>query len=278
MDKPEYDYQEEVSEADFDLFYGLVDSIFDEARQNATQAGTHIKKPAPDSRSSEPFEEFLVGIPSPDVAELYSLHTVEYQPPIAALPAAPQKSNDSLIGGILGLMLGIVIMLMTSYIISKPEPGEATTNMHAEWVKLEDGLNAVHTNVKAVHSLEQHVTSMEAKLGELTAMLAAQASTQSVQVKDKATQQPIGIRSNAAWVVNLVSVRSGAKAAQLLSYLQSRGIMAESMAVNVKGKQWIRIRVAGGFASRSQAEQSLPRFAKQTGFKSIWVGRKQPDQ
>jgi len=164
MDKQTYDYQEEVTEEDFDLFYGLVDSIFKDAKLHADQMGDDFEVSLSNTDPTEPFEEFLVGIPSQDVVECYALHTVENYAPNAVL-SEPQKSNDSLVGGVLGLMLGVVLMLMTSYATSKARSD--VPDMHEELVKLGGELSAVQANVKTVHSLEQYMKSVELKLGKL---------------------------------------------------------------------------------------------------------------
>ena len=74
------------------------------------------------------------------------------------------------------------------------------------------------------------------------------------------------------WVVNILSVETAKDAAQEIDYLKQHGIRAESVAVRVHGKKWLRIR-ATGFADRRAASKQMASIKRQLAKRHIspWV-------
>ncbi|RMG92462.1 MAG: hypothetical protein D6703_01875 [Zetaproteobacteria bacterium] len=74
------------------------------------------------------------------------------------------------------------------------------------------------------------------------------------------------------WKVNLVSVTSEAAARKETQRLQGLGIQASYTTLNIKGKPWYRVQVAG-FASKEEAMKAAKELGKKLHMKDVWVGR-----
>ncbi len=74
------------------------------------------------------------------------------------------------------------------------------------------------------------------------------------------------------WKVNLVSVTSEAAARKEVKRLRELGIKANYTMLNIKGKPWYRIQVAG-YASKEEALKAARELGDRLGMKDIWVGR-----
>ncbi|MEI6412957.1 MAG: SPOR domain-containing protein [Pseudomonadota bacterium] len=79
--------------------------------------------------------------------------------------------------------------------------------------------------------------------------------------------------TNGAWVVNLFSVESAADAEREQRHLSSKGIETEVEKVNLRGKNWFRIR-AMGFADSNSARRYADELKHKQGVKGPWVGRR----
>lgn len=159
-------YVEHVDEADLDLFYGFFDSVMKESSLQGEDAGAavigKIGEWAP-----EPFEEFLVGLPSQELSKHYALNPVSQQLPVT-IRQQPKSEKGAGVGFILGLSVFATIMFSAYSLSSDPQPLMANATQ-ADIAKIEQGLTAVEAKVESVQALKQQVTALESRLQELSA-------------------------------------------------------------------------------------------------------------
>jgi len=275
------DYQEEISEEDFNLFYGFIDSVLEETnKERKSNSGADATAESDENIligevsewAPEPFEEFLVGMPSPESGKYYSLQLKPQSPPKAA-PPQQKKNSSAAIGLTIGLLTAIGIMFSAHYFTSDDPSLKFEVETHAKLTSIEQGLHAVALNVKSVQSLEDQIKVMAHQLTELSALI----STRSTPIQHPRQQAPeekvTPVKKSGPWVVNLASMHSVTGAAHMLKRIKGLGIDAESIQVTIKGRLWSRIRVAN-FASKREAQQAIASLTQKTRFSGIWVGKR----
>lgn len=297
-------YEEHVDEADLDLFYGFFDSVMKETSDSEEQSESPLAGKIAEW-APEPFEEFVVGMPSQESARYYNLN-VGVPTNQMALHHEPLSEKGSGAGTMIGLTVFASIML-SAYNLSHEAPSSADSATIAHIEKIESGLNAVEQKVESVEILQQQVQSMQQHLQQLSSLVSqspqahttpkapealtverrntAELATVSKPIRALLTSSVVKEESvldpmitpakpaTAPWVLNLASSRSASKASHELSRIRALGIDAESVAIDVKGKTWTRIRVTG-YTSKHDAQLAITELTEKTGLQHIWVGKR----
>jgi len=289
MDKKDFN-NKPVTEEDYDLFYGFVDSVFEgkkqleEGNQDPSAALTESEWTA------EPFEEFIIGLPQPDNGKYYSLNIIS--PDLAPSPVNDIHPNHY--GTISGMILSITIsiaLIFSLYFFTTADqaPEEGLVNLH----NIENKLNGIETKIIVAENIDVQMQAMMSQLHKLNMLIASSqqrpSATSEPEVSEPAAPEPITILPIATtpaapevvsnsldstlsgWVINLASVRGNLGVDQLLAQIKALGIPAESFTTYIKGKEWTRIRVAG-FSNREIAVQAMQELPANNIFSHSWVG------
>ncbi|RLL53679.1 SPOR domain-containing protein [Mariprofundus sp. EBB-1] len=168
MDKK--DNNEPITEEDYDLFYGFVDSVFEEKKQFE---GDNQKTSAALTNSewvSEPFEEFIVGMPQQDGGKYYSLNIIS--PDLDPSPVSEIHPNHY--GTISGMIISTTIciaVVFSLYFFTTPDrtPTEDMAKLH----NIENKLNAIESNMAAAERIDIQIQAMTSKLNKLNTLIAS---------------------------------------------------------------------------------------------------------
>jgi len=293
MDEKDFN-NEPVTEEDYDLFYGFVDSVFEEKKQHE-QGEKETSLSTPESEwTAEPFEEFIVGVPQPDNGKYYSLNIVS--PDGAALPGDIHPNHYGTISGIItSITLSAAFLFAVVFLTQDPEP-EVVTNTHLD--KIEQSISAVENKVQSVNAIEMQMKAIVTQMDQLNSTVSTQqekpnpveTKSQSVDVLESRIQTMLtqlnqlnsamttpvmgnNIVSDGPWVINLASFKSKERAQTLFEDIQSIHVPVEMFAVTIKGQQWIRIRIPS-FNSRLEARQYMLELAKLMPDNQPWVSRR----
>jgi len=285
MDEKDFN-NEPVTEEDYDLFYGFVDSIFEEKKQHE-EGEKETSLSTPESEwSAEPFEEFIVGVPQPDNGKYYSLNIVS--PDRAALPGDIHPNHYGTISGmIISITLCAAFLFTVYFLTSEPEP-KVVSNEHLD--NIEQSIRAVENNMQSVNAMITQIAERNSTVPSQENEVphsAAQSETASTHALESQIQtmvsqldrlnstmgSPLAINNivpNGRWVINVASFRSKQRAQTLLEDIQSIHLPVEMFTATVKGTQWVRVRIPS-FNSRLKARQFMLELAKLLPDTQPWV-------
>ncbi len=277
-----------VTEDDYDLFYGFVDSVFEEKKQfedDSNEPKQEVPLAVTESEwTPEPFEEFIVGMPSQDEDKYYTLNIVSPNQ-AKALPGDIHPNHYGTISGIVLSLTACAAFLFTVYFLTSEAEPEVVSNSHLN--NIEQSLSAVESQVQSVHALESQIQAMAAQLHQLNGAMTTKEDEKESQlqavvsqlhqlngtISTKQKKEEVAAVVNGAWVVNLASFHSEERAQLLLAEVESIDIPVESFTTIVNGKQWIRIRLIG-FKSRLEAKMAMSELSRFLPDNSAWVGRR----
>jgi len=305
-------YTEHVDDADLDLFYGFFDSVMKESNMHDDDAEAplvgKIAEWAP-----EPFEEFIVGLPSQEQGKHYGLSPFSQLLP-ATINQHPENKKGAGVGFVLGLTVYAAIMLSAYSLSSDSEPTMTTaTQAHIE--KIEQGLSAVEAKVETVQLLKQQVTAMESRLQELSERVAFRpaypseataagvassvATTASITTNPEPATQPKSVRRLLPASVSeseSALVDASASSEVALSKHSAPWVvnLASSRSSLKAATELARIQALGidaravviyvkekpwtrirvvGFVSKNEARSAMHSLQTKTGLQSIWIGK-----
>ncbi len=287
---------EPVTEEDYDLFYGFVDSVFEEKKQHE-QEKEETPLSIPESEwTAEPFEEFIVGVPQPDNGKYYSLNIVS--PDGAALPSDIHPNHYGTISGIITSITLCAAFLFTVYFLTTDSEPEVVSNEHLD--KIEQSISAVENKVQSVNAMESQMKAMVTQLTELNSTVSTQQDNQALSAATNKAQTADALESqiekmvtqldhlnstidsplthnkivpDGAWVINVASFRSKERAQTLLEDIQSIHLPVETFTTTIRGLQWTRVRIPS-FKSRLEARQFILELAKLMPENNAWVGQR----
>lgn len=248
-----------VTEEDYDLFYGFVDSVFDEKKRLEEDEKKDTLAVTEPEWTPEPFEEFIVGMPQQESGKYYTLNIVSPDSTIPSDSNIHPNHYGTISGIITSITLSAALMFSLYFFTTNPEP-EITSNSQLN--NIAESLQAVETKIESVQTLGSQIKALETQMNKLSTSMASRLTLDT---------KPLAAIST-PWVVNLASFRSTKRAKSMLKEVQKMGIAAESFPVNVKGTEWLRIRLTG-FKSRFEAQQKVIELGKIIPPESLWVGR-----
>lgn len=158
--------ENDISEADLDLFYGFFDDVLKEPEvlgdsDDPLKAADVTEKEA--EWYPDPFEEFIVGLPAPDPEHNYALHP---QQPL------PINIKGQASGFLIGMAVYITI-ITSAYSLSTTSEAEYNAETQAHIERIEENLSAVQEKVESVQSLKQQLQAMEERLQRLSEVVAS---------------------------------------------------------------------------------------------------------
>jgi len=288
MDNKDFN-NEPVTEEDYDLFYGFVDSVFEEKKQHE-QDKKESPLSIPESEwTAEPFEEFIVGVPQPDNGKYYALNIVS--PDGTAYPGDIHPNHYGTISGIItSITLSAAFLFALYFFTTEPEP-EVISNKHLD--NIEQSISAVENDMQLVNAMVTRLTELNSAVSTQKNTVehnALQSETASVHALESQIQtmantldrinstmgSPLAINNivpNGPWLINVASFRSKERAQTLLEEIQSIHLPVEMFTVTIKGQQWIRVRIPS-FNSRLEARQFILQLIKLMPENHPWVGRR----
>ncbi|MDQ6998058.1 MAG: SPOR domain-containing protein [Mariprofundus sp.] len=178
---------EPITDEDYDLFYGFVDSVFEEKKQFEADNQEPSAALTNSEWVSEPFEEFIVGMPQQDGGKYYSLNIIS--PDLAPSPVSEIHPNHY--GTISGMILSTTIciaVVFSLYFFTTPDrtPTEGIAKLH----NIENKLNAIESKMAAAARIDIQIQAMTSKLNKLNTLIASsqqQRSAAPVQAAPKAS-------------------------------------------------------------------------------------------
>lgn len=249
-----------VTEEDYDLFYGFVDSVFEEKKRLEETEKEELLTVTEPEWTAEPFEEFIVGLPQQESGKYYALNIVSTDSATPSDSDIHPNHYGTISGIITSITLSAAFLFTLYFLTTEPDP-EPEIASSSQLTNIAESLHAVENKIDSVHTLESQVKTLVTQLDKLNSSI----STRTQELKTEAL-------ITSPWVVNLASFRSIHRARVMLTDVQAMGIAAESFPVNIQGKEWIRVRVTG-FRSRFEAKQAIIELGKIISPKSLWVGR-----
>jgi len=250
-----------VTEEDYDLFYGFVDSVFEEKKRFEEPEKKDTLAVTEPEWTPEPFEEFIVGMPQQESGKYYALNIVSPDSTTALASDIHPNHYGTISGIITSITISAALLFALYFFTTEPDPTPEIVS-NSQLSNIAESLQAVESKIQSVQTLESQVKNLVTQLDKLNTSITA--------TRSRETKPAVAITT--PWVVNLASFRSIERAKSMLAEVQGMGIAAESFPVNIQGKAWIRIRLTG-FRSRFEAKQALIELGKIISPKSLWVGR-----
>ncbi len=213
-------------------------------------------------------------------------------------------SISGLVIGVLALIIGIVVLVMTMGVPAELEEVQNTI------MDIEDGLAVPDPNTQTIQALQTTVVELQAEnirltttLGQLeqqitdnkkqgTELLKADLDQQLLVITEQlsALEQKVAqtrvVKKRVAstrkvarkpkvreWVVNLVSFKQRWYTDNKIAEFKKKGIPVEVFAIDIAGVDWYRIRVVG-FKDKIAAGSYAVKIKKSLNLSSVWVSAK----
>lgn len=213
-------------------------------------------------------------------------------------------SISGLVIGVLALIIGIVVLVMTMGVPAELEEVQNTI------MDIEDGLAIPDPNTQTIQALQTTVVELQAEnirltttLGRLEQQIADNKKQSAELLKADLDQQLLVITEQLStleqkvaqtrvvkkrvastrkvarkpkvreWVVNLVSFKQRWYTDNKIAEFKKKGIPAEVLAIDIGGVEWYRIRVVG-FKDKIAAGSYAVKIKKSLNLSSVWVSAK----
>lgn len=214
-------------------------------------------------------------------------------------------SISGLVVGVLALIIGIVVLVMTMGVPAELEEVQNTI------MDIEDGLAVPDPNTQTIQALQTTVVELQAEnirltttLGRLEQQIADNKKQSTELLKADMDQQLLVITEQLSaleqkvaqtrvvkkrvastrrvvrkpkavreWVVNLVSFKQRWYTDNKIAEFKKKGIPAEVLAIDIGGVEWYRIRVVG-FKDKIAAGSYAVKIKKSLNLSSVWVSVK----